>query len=338
VPTVIRVTGRADEEARVRERLQRVFGLDEEQAPAVADPSAAGFSVPELSGAGFTAGRPAPPAPPAATGVPLPVGPPGAAEVSAPGVLSPAEALAAAGLVSSPAAPSSTAPWAAVSSPAISSLADPAAVSATSAPAGDRFSRLAAFDPGRRGIRALALVAVLVLIGAAVLAWRARPRTEPVAPPAVEASAATGDAAGGEVVVAVAGKVRKPGLVTLPAGARVADAIEAAGGALPGTDLSQINLARKLADGELISVGVAGNATAGGGPTEGGGSTAGGRVNLNTATLAQLDALPGVGAVLAQRILEYRERHGGFRSVTELRQVDGIGEARFQELKDLVTL
>jgi len=136
------------------------------------------------------------------------------------------------------------------------------------------------------------------------------------------------------VVVAVAGRVRKPGLVHLPAGARVADAIQAAGGVLPGTDLSFVNLARRLADGELIVVGV----TA---PAQGGASgpgQAGGLVNLNTATLAQLDTLPGVGPVLAQRIVDYRAQHNGFRSVGELRQVDGVGDARFEQLRSLVTV
>jgi len=139
----------------------------------------------------------------------------------------------------------------------------------------------------------------------------------------------------------VAGKVRRPGLVRLPAGARVADAITAAGGPLPGTDVSLLNLARKVVDGELILVGVP--APSGGNPTQAPGpggapGVPGGKVNLNTATLAQLDALPGVGPVLAQRIIDHRERQGPFRSVGDLRQVDGIGAARFNQLEDLVTV
>jgi competence protein ComEA len=140
-------------------------------------------------------------------------------------------------------------------------------------------------------------------------------------------------------VVAVAGKVRRPGLVRLPPGARVADAIEAAGGLLPGTDLATVNLARKVADGELIVVGVPAPAPpAAGSAGPAGPAAPGDKVNLNTATLAQLDTLPGVGPVLAQRILGYRTNHGGFRSVTDLRQVDGIGDSRFEQLKDLVTV
>ncbi|MGC5021950.1 helix-hairpin-helix domain-containing protein [Micromonospora sp. DT47] len=223
------------------------------------------------------------------------------------------------------------------------------------APPGSRLPGPGAFDPGRRGVRALAVVAVVVVLGAGFWAWRSRPRAEPVrpepaaaAPVAADPSAAPGTAAtpGGDLVVAVAGKVRRPGLVRVPAGARVADVVEAAGGALPGVDVALLNPARKVADGELILVGVAapvgqpapGGAPAGGGVGPGGAPGAGGRLNLNTATLAQLDALPGVGPVLAQRILTHRDQHGGFRSVGDLRQVEGIGDARYEQLKDLVTV
>jgi len=203
---------------------------------------------------------------------------------------------------------------------------------------------LAAFDPGRRGVKALAVVAAVVVCIAAFFAWQARPRATPM--PAVHAaagpSAATANPSGSEsstVVVAVGGRVHKPGLVRLPAGSRVADAIEAAGGALPDTDLSFINLARKVTDGELIVVGATPppgvTGPAGGAVTPGG---AGGRVNLNTATVAELQTLPGIGAVLAERIVDYRTKHGQFRSVDELRQVDGIGDAKFAQLKDRVTV
>lgn len=193
------------------------------------------------------------------------------------------------------------------------------------------------FDPGRRGVKALAVVAALVVLAAAFFAYRARPQVEPVsssgpvpALPSIAASAS--GSVSSEVVVAVSGKVRRPGLVRLPAGARVADALAAAGGAVPGADLTTLNLARRLVDGELIPVGVPPppGVAASSGPS-------GGKVNLNTATIAELDSLPGVGQVLAQRILDYRDSRGGFGSVGELRNVDGIGTARFEELKDLVT-
>jgi competence protein ComEA len=197
-----------------------------------------------------------------------------------------------------------------------------------------------AFDPGRRGLKALAVVAALVVAVAAYLAWQARPQAEAVPSVVVDSGAPAGPAGGSPsapavLVVAVTGRVKQPGLVRVPAGSRVADAIDAAGGVLPGTDLSAVNLARKVSDGELIAIGVPGVPAAGGaGDVAGPGS----KVNLNTATLAQLDALPGVGPVLAQRILDYRTRRGAFKSVGDLRQVEGIGDSKFEQIKDLVTV
>jgi competence protein ComEA len=206
-----------------------------------------------------------------------------------------------------------------------------------------RRPRLAAFDPGRRGVRALAMVAAAVVCIAAFIAWQARPRAMPMpqatALPASAGANAAAPASGtaSVVVVAVAGRVRKPGLIRLPSGSRVADAIEAAGGVLPDTDLSFINLARKVVDGELIVVGVTPPPGAAGG-APGATGAPGGPINLNTATVAELQTLPGIGAVLAQRIIDYRTKHGQFRSVDELRQVEGIGEAKFAQLKDRVTV
>jgi competence protein ComEA len=215
--------------------------------------------------------------------------------------------------------------------------------------------RFAAFDPGGRGVRALAAVAAAVVLIAGFLAWRARPQVDPVPAPPVAGAAPFsagpdgpgGDAPDGpggvaaEVVVAVQGKVGKPGVVRLPAGARVADALAAAGGARSGVDVSLLNLARKVVDGELILVGVTpppGATVAAGpaGPVAGGAPA--GPVNLNTATVADLDTLPGVGPVLAQRILDARTAQGGFRAVSDLRKVDGIGASRYEQLKDLVTV
>jgi competence protein ComEA len=209
----------------------------------------------------------------------------------------------------------------------------------------ERRMGLRAFDPGRRGVRALAVVAVLVIVVAAFLAWRARPRVDPVAAPSFEAGATTDEpavpspVASAEVIVAVEGKVRQPGVVHLPAGSRVADALEAAGGAQPGVDVAMLNLARKVVDGELILVGVTPSpGMSMPAAAAGGAATPGGLVNLNTATLADLDTLPGVGPVLAQRILDARTAQGGFKAVSDLRKVDGIGDARYEQLKDLVTV
>lgn len=143
--------------------------------------------------------------------------------------------------------------------------------------------------------------------------------------------------------------MRTPGLVTLPDGARVADALTAAGGALPGTDLALLNLASRLSDGDQILVGVTappGTPVSGsGGATISGSSSASGargtasaRVSVNTATAAQLETLPGVGPVLAQRIIAYRESHGRFTSVEQLRDVPGVGERRLADLRAAVTL
>ncbi|MDT0184369.1 ComEA family DNA-binding protein [Microbacterium sp. ARD31] len=141
----------------------------------------------------------------------------------------------------------------------------------------------------------------------------------------------------GDLVVDVAGKVRRPGIAVLPAGSRVVDALEAAGGARRGVDLTSLNLARPVVDGEQILVGVApaaGVAGSLGSPTPSGTTL----VNLNTADQAALDTLPGVGPVTAEAILGWRSEHGGFTSVDELLEVDGIGEATLADLAPLVTL
>ncbi|MFD5745008.1 helix-hairpin-helix domain-containing protein [Streptomyces massasporeus] len=157
------------------------------------------------------------------------------------------------------------------------------------------------------------------------------------------ASAGSTKAGAPEIVVDVGGKVREPGIHRLPAGSRVADALHAAGGVKPGTDTDGLNRARFLVDGEQVIVGGpapapapgAGGGAAPGGPA-GGAAAPAAPVSLNTATADQLDTLPGVGPVLAQHIIDYRTQHGGFRSVDELREVNGIGDRRFADLRDLV--
>ncbi len=146
--------------------------------------------------------------------------------------------------------------------------------------------------------------------------------------------------AGAEIVVDVSGKVREPGIHRLPAGSRVVDALRAAGGVRPGTKLDGLNRARFLVDGEQVIVGApaapAPAAAAGGSSGTAAGGAPAAPVSLSTATVDQLDTLPGVGPVLAQHIVDYRTRHGGFRSVDELRDVNGIGDRRFADLRDLV--
>jgi len=223
----------------------------------------------------------------------------------------------------------------------------------------------ARWDPGRTGALALAAVAAVAAVVAAVGVWADRPVPEPVpalplvagassapaVPVAVGAVPGAPPADAEPIVVSVSGKVHRPGLVRLAPGSRVGDAVDAAGGATPDADLTGLNLAARIADGEQVVVGVptpvtppgagtgAGGAPAPGGAAGGaGGGAPGGRVDLNTATLEQLDQLPGVGPVTAQRILEWRNQNGRFGAVEQLQEVSGIGEARFATLRDLVTV
>ncbi len=138
-----------------------------------------------------------------------------------------------------------------------------------------------------------------------------------------------------QVVVDVAGKVRRPGLVVLPAGSRVNDAIAKAGGVRAGVNLSSINLARVLVDGEQILVSTRG---AQAGPSSASGSGGGGLVNLNSAGLRELDTLPGVGPVTAQKIVDWRTAHGAFTSVEDLLEVPGIGDKTLADIAPHVTL
>jgi competence protein ComEA len=222
------------------------------------------------------------------------------------------------------------------------------------------------FDPDRRHLLAyLAAAAVLVVIavrllgrdaGASPVPSISMAAPAPAKPPRVARPRAAHDPL---IWVDVAGAVRRPGLYSLPVGARVAAALQRAGGARRHADRAAVNLAAKLADGQQVFVPArgpggasaaavsarstgAGSAGAGSAVAAGGGSGAGGagsgvgagaRVSLTNATQAQLEQLDGIGPALAQRIIEYRQQHGGFRSIDELREVSGIGDKRFAALK-----
>ena len=185
--------------------------------------------------------------------------------------------------------------------------------------------------PRQLAVWAIAAVAVTLL--AVWLLARGGPAVAPAAAPAIKVSGeGGGDAA--PVVVHVAGEVRAAGVYRLRAGTRVSDAVERAGGATRRADLSQVNLAAKVEDGRQILVPRRVKASAAAGPAA---ATAPGQpVNLNTATLEQLDALSGVGPVTAQKIIDYREEHGGFGSVDELGEVAGIGDVRLASLREQV--
>ncbi len=160
------------------------------------------------------------------------------------------------------------------------------------------------------------------------------------ASPIVTASATASTTAPARVVVDVAGKVRRPGVVTMPTGSRVIDALRKVGGARRGVSLTGLNLARVLTDGEQILVGA--QPVPGAAASAAAGASAapvpGQLVSLNTATLEQLDTLPGVGPVTAQKILDWRTQHGAFSSVDELLEVDGIGQKTLADLAPYVTL
>jgi competence protein ComEA len=239
--------------------------------------------------------------------------------------------------------------------------------------------RTARMAPGPRAVAGLLVFAVLGLALAVVYVWTARPDEQPApplrrtlpatatalpappvapaGPPATGVAGPAANTATSGVVVDVVGAVRRPGVVELPSGSRVADAVEAAGGPSARAKLASVNMARLLVDGEQVVVlrkgqhppasglpaaGTAGSTTASGSAgAAGSGGAAGpggafGPVDLDTATLGQLDALPGIGPVLAQRILDWRTQHGRFGSVDELTEVSGIGEATFADLRSLV--
>lgn len=220
------------------------------------------------------------------------------------------------------------------------------------------------------GSAQLTVVALVVALGLAVTCWWVvrGDAGAPVAPtpvdtspvadlvevpdPTAEAAPAAepptpGSEAGaaGEVVVDVAGKVRRPGIVVLDAGARVVDALDAAGGARPGVDLSSLNLARLLVDGEQVLVGRVAGAPVGP-PAPGTGSTAGSAapgapaalVDINRASAVELEALPQVGPVTAAAIVAWRDTNGAFSSVDELLEVDGIGEATLAQVRPFATV
>jgi competence protein ComEA len=214
----------------------------------------------------------------------------------------------------------------------------------------------------RPGLQVAAYVAAALLV--AILGLRLLGRDgggggEPVVvdpgAPAARASGRPPTPGGGRGLwVHVAGAVRQPGVYLVPAGSRVDAAVQLAGGAAPRADLKRVNLAAALSDGQQVVVPARGQAlpaggagasgssaspASGGTPATGGASASAGGVapiSLATATVEQLDAIDGIGPTLARRIVEYRDAHGGFRSVEELREVDGIGEQRFAALRDAV--
>jgi competence protein ComEA len=183
----------------------------------------------------------------------------------------------------------------------------------------------------RRRAVVAGVVALLLLVVAGKLLLRP---ARPAVPPPVRVAARAGPTPATTLYVNVVGAVRRPGLYRLRDGSRVADAVTRAGGPTAKAQIELLNLAARIADGEQIVVPRGGLA----GPSVGapGGAAGTGPVHLNSATLEQLDALPGVGPVTAQKILDYRQQHGAFGSVDELDAIAGIGPARLETLRGLV--
>lgn len=184
------------------------------------------------------------------------------------------------------------------------------------------------------------LLALVVLAGGGLWAVRsgmlqARTATEPAAP--VAASPRPGPSPA-PILVHVAGMVRRPGVYELTEGDRVIDAIEMAGGAKGKAALDALNLAATLTDGQQVLVPRSGGGGVGGPGVAAPGAPGEQKVNVNTADPSTLETLPGIGEVLAQRIVDHREEHGPFTSVDQLIDVSGIGEVTLEELRDLVTV
>jgi competence protein ComEA len=190
---------------------------------------------------------------------------------------------------------------------------------------------------GRRVVIVLAVLAAVGLLGGYGVAMRARPKPTAIALETPQ----TGRAGGKTIYVHVGGAVHRPGLYELGTGARVHDAVEAAGGATDEADLDGLNLASKCKDGDKVLVPQKAAPGAPGAPgAQAGAAGAAGTslVNLNTATVADLETLPGIGPALAERIIAYRTEHGGFQRIEDLQEVPGIGPKKFAELKPHVTV
>ena len=161
-----------------------------------------------------------------------------------------------------------------------------------------------------------------------IVAVESKPSIQPSAKPSITP----------KVVVDIAGKVIKPGVYSLPLGSRAIDAIKAAGGAWKGVDLTDINLAHILDDGEQIIVGPLPPAMAAQSKSKISTQKTNGIVHINSATLAQLDTLPGIGPVMAARIIDYRKKNGHFLTIADLQKVSGMGAAKYEAIKSLVRL
>jgi len=194
---------------------------------------------------------------------------------------------------------------------------------------------------GPREVVVFAVLGALLLSGGVMAFVRARP-VAAGSVPAITAPTDGPSAATTTIVVHIVGAVRDPGVYEFPEGARVVEAVRAAGGFTRKADAAAVNLARALADGEQVVVPErgSGNAPTASGTTGTTGSTGttGTQVNINLASTSELETLPGIGPVIAQRIIEYREQHGPFRTTADLQKVSGIGPKTFESIEPYVTV
>lgn len=190
-----------------------------------------------------------------------------------------------------------------------------------------RIANFARASPGELGL--MAILGLAVVGGSALVLART---TDPGAPPIKRVAATTSATQQEILVVHVAGMVVSPGVYELPRGSRIKDALAAAGGPIEGADVNALNLAEVLTDGQKIVVTKPGEA-----PPSEDTQVPAGKINLNTAAKAQLEELPGVGPVLAQRIIDYRQKKK-FTSIRQLMEVDGFGPKKYESLKDLIVV
>ncbi|MBI5305568.1 MAG: helix-hairpin-helix domain-containing protein [Chloroflexi bacterium] len=184
---------------------------------------------------------------------------------------------------------------------------------------------------------AMMFLFLIVLIGTIFFLRRAEPTALAISTPTPRSTATPAS-----ITVDVRGAVNKPGVYTLALGSRVQEALTLAGDATNAADLRPLNLARKLNDGEQLYIPVLGEAPPTSAPASAKGTptiakSPGGKINLNTATLPELDTLPGIGPAIAQRILDYRQQNGAFAKIEDIKKVRGIGDAMFDQIKDLIT-
>jgi competence protein ComEA len=193
------------------------------------------------------------------------------------------------------------------------------------------------FDFTRREQMFLAVIMVIIIGTSGIVFWKKEKPAAVITPPSSPVEQKKEPVKPKEVVVYVSGAVKQPGVIKLPSESRVIDALNQLGGPLPSADLNGINLAALLVDGQQIYVPNQGDGNSGNVMAVGS-KTPAGKVNINTADAVVLDTLPGVGPAMAQKIIDYRKSNGAFRMLEDIKNVPGIGESKYLNLKDKITL